>query len=73
VLKQCYLKTNWEKPKREQKEVMKITKDKLFRLIADLVESLLEYGCEEESIIQILSYHGFTNEQIAEWYGITGE
>ena len=52
---------------------MEITKDKLFGAIADLVESLLEYGCEEESIIQILSYYGFTNEQIAEWYGITGE
>jgi hypothetical protein len=23
VPKQCYLKTNWEKPKREQKEIMK--------------------------------------------------
>ena len=49
-----------------------IKKDNLFRLIADLVESLLEYGCEEESIIHILTYYGFTNEQIAEWYGITG-
>ena len=52
---------------------MEITKDNLFGAIADLVESLLEYGCEQESIIHILTYYGFTKEQIAEWYGITGE
>jgi hypothetical protein len=49
---------------------MEITKDKLFGAIADLVEMLVEYGCEEESIIHILTYYGFTKEQIAEWYGI---
>jgi hypothetical protein len=54
------------------KGIMGITKDKLFGAIADLVEMLVEYGCEEESIIHILTYYGFTNEQIAEWYGITG-
>jgi 2-phospho-L-lactate transferase/gluconeogenesis factor (CofD/UPF0052 family) len=52
---------------------MKITKDKLLYAIAELVDMLREYGCEEESIIHILTYYGFTKEQIAEWYGITGE
>jgi hypothetical protein len=52
---------------------MKIRKHALFAAIADLVQALLEYGCEEESIVQMLSYYGFTKEQIAEWYGITGE
>jgi hypothetical protein len=61
-------------PSESKKEIMEITKDKLFSAIADLVEKLVfEYGCEEESIIHILTYYGFTKEQIEEWYGITGE
>jgi hypothetical protein len=49
---------------------MKLTKDKLFSAIADLVEMLSEYGCENDSIIETLKYYGFTKEQIAEWYGL---
>ena len=52
---------------------MKIRKHALFGAIADLVQALLEYGCEAKTIIEMLSYYGFTKEQIAEWYGITGE
>jgi 2-phospho-L-lactate transferase/gluconeogenesis factor (CofD/UPF0052 family) len=52
---------------------MKITKDKLFSAIADLVDMLREYGCDDDAIIFALTQYGFTKEQIAEWYGITGE
>jgi hypothetical protein len=53
---------------------MKQTKDNLYSVIADLVQMLSEYGCENDSIIETLKYYGFTNEQIAEWYGLdTGE
>jgi hypothetical protein len=50
-----------------------INKEKLLNLVADLVQMLSEYGCENDSIIETLKYYGFTKEQIAEWYGITGE
>jgi hypothetical protein len=49
---------------------MEITKDKLFSAVADLVEALLEYGCDHDSLIHALTHYGFTKEQIAEWYGI---
>jgi 2-phospho-L-lactate transferase/gluconeogenesis factor (CofD/UPF0052 family) len=52
---------------------MGITKDKLFGAIADLVDMLREYGCDDDAIIFALTQYGFTKEQIAEWYGITGE
>jgi hypothetical protein len=53
---------------------MKQTKDNLYSVIADLVEALLEYGCDHDSLIHTLTQYGFTNEQIAEWYGLdTGE
>jgi len=52
------------------KGIMEITKDKLFGAIAELVEMLIKYGCEEEYIIHILIYYGFTKEQITEWYGL---
>jgi hypothetical protein len=51
-----------------------IKKDNLFRLVADLVEMLVEYGCENDILISTLIYYGITKEQIAEWYGLdTGE
>jgi hypothetical protein len=49
---------------------MGITKDKLFGAIADLVEALLEYGCDHDSLIHTLTHYGFTKEQLKEWYGI---
>jgi hypothetical protein len=49
---------------------MELTKDKLFGAIADLVEALLEYGCDHDSLIHTLTHYGFTKEQIKEWYGI---
>jgi hypothetical protein len=49
---------------------MEITKDKLFGAIADLVEALLEYGCDHDSLIHTLTHYGFTKEQLKEWYGI---
>ena len=52
---------------------MGITKDKLFSAIADLVETLLLYGCDHDTLIHTLTYYGFTKKQIAEWYGITGK
>jgi hypothetical protein len=56
------------------KGIMKIRKHALFSAIADLVQALLEYGCEAKTIIEMLSYYGFTKEQIAEWYALdTGE
>jgi hypothetical protein len=53
---------------------MKQTKDNLYSVIADLVEKLVEYGCDTDGIIETLKYYGFTNNQIIEWYGLdTGE
>jgi hypothetical protein len=49
---------------------MKITKDNLFSAIAELVNALMEYGCEGYSIGYMLKQYGFTNEQITEWYGL---
>jgi hypothetical protein len=57
-------------PSESKKEIMEITKDKLFSAIADLVDMLREYGCDDDSIIFSLTHYGFTKEQIAEWYGI---
>ena len=45
-------------------------KNNLLNLIADLVERLVEYGCDTDSIIETLKYYGFTDEQIKEWYGL---
>jgi len=47
-----------------------ITKNKLFSLIADLVERLVEYGCDTDTIVETLKYYGFTKEQIADYYGL---
>ena len=55
------------------KGIMEITKDKLFGAIADLVEALLEYGCDHDSLIHTLTHYGFTKEQLNDWYGIQGE
>ena len=49
---------------------MEITKDKLFGAIAELIDSLLEYGCEHDSLIHALTHYGFTKEQLKEWYGL---
>jgi len=50
------------------KGIMEITKDKLFGAIAELIDSLLEYGCDHDSLIHALTHYGFTKEQITEWY-----
>jgi hypothetical protein len=42
----------------------------LLDTIADLVERLVEYGCDTDIVVNTLKYYGFTKEQIAEWYGI---
>ncbi len=47
-----------------------ITKNKLFSLIADLINMLMEYGANENSIIHTLKYYDFTEEEIKEWYGL---
>jgi hypothetical protein len=47
-----------------------IKKDNLFRLVADLVEMLIEYRCENDILISTLIYYGITKEQLKEWYGI---
>lgn len=49
---------------------MKITKDMLFGAIAELVNELMEMGCDSSKIAWTLRQYGFTNEQIAEWYGL---
>jgi hypothetical protein len=70
VPKHCYLKNKLGKTQARAKGIMKITKDKLFSAIADLVDMLREYGCDDDAIIFSLTHYGFTKEQIAEWYGI---
>ena len=50
-----------------------ITKTKLFSLVADLVEMLIEYGAENESIIETLKYYGITEKQSKEWYGLSAD
>ena len=52
---------------------MKLTKNILLSAVADLVQMLSEYGCENDSIIHTLMHYGFTKEQIKEWYGIENE
>jgi hypothetical protein len=53
---------------------MKQTKDNLYSVIADLVNLVMEHSNDSSEIIYILQQYGFTNEQIAEWYGLdTGE
>lgn len=47
-----------------------ITKNKLLNLIADLIETLLEYDCDSDNLVETLKYYGFTKKQIADWYGL---
>jgi hypothetical protein len=49
---------------------MKLTKNNLLSAIADLIQMLSEYGCENDSIINTLMLYGFTKDQIADWYGL---
>jgi hypothetical protein len=49
---------------------MKLTKNNLLSAIADLIQMLSEYGCENDSIIHTLLHYGFTKDQIADWYGL---
>ena len=42
----------------------------LYGLVADLIERLVEYGCETDIIFRTLHYYGFTEEEIKEWYNI---
>jgi hypothetical protein len=75
VPKHCYLKKQIGKnPSESKKEIMEITKDKLFSAIADLVNLVMEHSNDSSEIVYILKQYGFTNEQIAEWYALdTGE
>ena len=52
------------------KGIMKLTKDMLFSAIAELVNELMEMGCDSSKIAWALRQYGFNNEQIAEWYGL---
>lgn len=47
-----------------------ISKNDLFGTVADLVDLLRNYGVDFEIIRNTLRYHGFTEAQIKEWYGI---
>ena len=49
------------------------SKDVLYGLVADLVEMLMEYGAEVNSIIDTLKYYGLTEEEIKSWYGLEKE
>jgi hypothetical protein len=42
----------------------------LLDTIADLIERLVEYGCDTDIVVNTLKYYGFTKEQITEWYGL---
>ena len=62
-------KRNWQRENN-----MKLTKDNLFGVIADLVNLVMEHSNDSSEIVYILKQYGFTNEQIAEWYSLdTGE
>jgi hypothetical protein len=50
-----------------------MTKDRLLLLVADLVEDLLDNGVKKEYIIKRLQYHGFKEEDITDWYGLTND
>jgi hypothetical protein len=52
------------------KGIMKITKFNLMNAIAELVNELMEMGCDSSKISWTLRQYGLTNKQIAEWYGI---
>jgi hypothetical protein len=55
--KQCYLKTNWEKPKREQKGIMN-KQEKLLKIISDLTELTTDFGGDNEiGTFDTLNYH----------------
>jgi hypothetical protein len=72
VPNQCYLKTNWEKPKREQKEIMKLDYKKLANTlleyvletinmdIVEITELFLEKGFSYDDILSL----GFEQETI---------
>ncbi len=48
-------------------------KDVLYGLVADLVQMLVDYGAEVNSIIHTLKYYGLTEEEIKTWYGLEKE
>lgn len=50
-----------------------VKKNGLLNLVADLIQMLMEYGAEKDSIIHTLKYYGFTDEEIQEWYGMNGD
>jgi len=52
------------------KGIMKLTKDNLLKAVAELIDNLKELGCETDSLIHILTYYGFTKDQLIEWYGL---
>jgi hypothetical protein len=52
---------------------MKLKKDNLFSAIAELVNELIEMGCDSSKITWTLRQYGFTKEQLNEWYGLQGE
>jgi hypothetical protein len=45
-------------------------KDKLLKLVADLVEMLIDNGANKDIIVHTLKYYGFTDNEIADFYGL---
>jgi hypothetical protein len=52
------------------KKYNELTKDNLLKAVAELINELMEMGCYSYRIVYILKQNGFTNDQIAEWYGL---
>ena len=45
-------------------------KDKLLKLVADLVQMLIDSGANKDIIVHTLKYYGLTDNDIADWYGL---
>jgi hypothetical protein len=45
-------------------------KDKLLKLVADLVEMLIDNGANKDIIVSTLKYYGLTHNEIADFYGL---
>ena len=60
--KQCYLKTNWEKPKREQKGIMKLDYKKLANTLLEYVLETINMDIVE--ITELFLEKGFSYDDI---------
>jgi hypothetical protein len=49
---------------------MKLTKNKLSKLVADLVEMLIDNGANKDIIVHTLMYYGFNYNEITDFYGL---